>query len=150
MKFLVLHHISYRITVSIIGISFLFMLNFGIFGRMFTQLTPSYRGGVVVLGLLLFYLIKFNKYSYIVEDWKLKIHAPLKIYKIDLKDIKNADFIEKISVNIWLGHKYDATTASLYFVWWSREGVVLTMKDGQRIVIAPRRREEFIRVIKEQ
>lgn|GEM_PF-6877811 len=88
MKFLVSHHVSYRITVSLVGIAFLFMLNFGIFGRMFTQLNSSYRGGVVILGFLLFYLIKFNKYSYVVEEGKLKIHAPLKIHTADLKDIK--------------------------------------------------------------
>lgn len=147
MKFLVLHHVSYRITVSIIGIAFLFMLNFGIFGRMFTQLTPSYRGGVVVLGLLLFYLIKFNKYAYVIEDGKLKIHAPLKIHTADLKDIKKVGLIEKIPVNIWLWHKYDVMTASLYFVWWSDKWVVLTMKDGQKIVVAPRRRNEFVKIL---
>jgi len=83
----------------------------------------------------------------VVEEGKLKIHAPLKIHTADLKDIKEVWLIENISVNIWLWHKYDATTATLYFIWWSRDGVVLTMKDGQRIVVAPRRRDEFMKML---
>ncbi len=78
----------------------------------------------------------------------MKIHTPLKLHTVNLTDIKDVKLVEDIPINIWVWHKYNPTTATFYFVAWTKQGVLLTMIDSQKIVVSPARRDKFIKELK--
>lgn len=139
----------FRVFVLVVWLSLLWTLNFMFFAPF---LWFSYGLSLIILTiflwLLLFYLVKYFRYSYEIKENNLYIKTSnkKKVYKIPFCDIKN---VKKVTIpfnhKFWL--KFDANRNILYLSWFAPKWILLQLKTHD-IVISPRKYELFYEKLK--
>ena len=134
----------YKYSTLTVWITFLVTLNFWVFGSFLYDLSWYYWFLVLVLGIATYYLLKYFQYKYEINNNQLKITTPHKQFDINIKEIENIEEISNISFIYWLWTKTDMITKTIYFLWWSENWIKLSLKDWRTIVVAPKKKEEFL------
>jgi len=137
----------YRIFVFILGLLVIFGLNY----FLFAYFKNAYSLTLVLLwifcSILLYFFLRWMKYTYTIKDNFLLIKTPSKQYKIPFSDIEKVWMIESIPFVNKLFLKFDQINHILYLMWFYNKWIAIKLPT-HTIVISPRKMDEFYDILK--
>jgi len=142
----------FRMFMLIVWLSFIGILNFMVFAPF---LWYTYDMNLIFitifLWLVLFYVIKYFKYSYEIKQDSLYIKAPhkKKVYDIPFSEIKEIKKIFNIPFAYKFWVKFNPNKNTLYLNWFSWRWILIGLKTHD-IVISPIKYDAFYERLKKQ